>query len=193
MSRRHPDVHPGQDETPSYSLDDLAREADVTQRTIRYYISEGLLPPPDSAGRHARYTQDHLDRLRLIGHLKEAYLPLKEIRNRIAAMSPEQIRQAVSPVRSKASRGPDRPRRSSAGEYISRVLQESEAPYSVTESRPAPRVRIQAPMEDRVPDRSWKRIQISEEAELLITEDAWERRGDRIDSALEWIRRMLNE
>ena len=46
---------------------------------------------------------------------------------------------------------------------------------------------------DAAPERSWKRIPISADAELLITDDAWERRGDRIRTAITWIRRMLNE
>jgi DNA-binding transcriptional MerR regulator len=189
MSRGHPDqqsLHDG-----SYSLDELAREADVTQRTIRYYIAEGLLPPPDSAGRNARYTSEHLDRLRLIGRWKEAYLPLKEIRTRIAAMSPEQISNAASPVRAQMSAPPPlRKQSSSAEEYVSRALRESGARYSVRESRsmappPTP--------EDAATGRSWKRIAISDEAELLITDEAWDRRGEQIQSAITWIRRMLNE
>ena len=88
MSRRHPDQHSRRDEPASFSLDELSREADVTPRTIRYYIAEGLLPPPETTGRNASYTQDHLDRLLLIGGLKEQYLPLKEIRARITSMSP---------------------------------------------------------------------------------------------------------
>jgi DNA-binding transcriptional MerR regulator len=189
MSRRHPEQHSAHDGTPSYSLDELAREADVTQRTIRYYIAEGLLPPPDTAGRNARYTQEHLDRLRLIGRWKEAYLPLKEIRTRITAMSPEQISSAITPARAKMSRPTVSSRSSSAEDYVSRALQESGARYSVRESSNlAP-----SPMADPSPNLSWKRIPISDEAELLITEDAWDRRGEQIQSAITWIRRMLNE
>ena len=34
-----------------YSLADLARLADVTPRTVRYYIAQGLLQSPEAAGR----------------------------------------------------------------------------------------------------------------------------------------------
>jgi DNA-binding transcriptional MerR regulator len=191
MSRRHPHAHGDHDETASYSLDELVREADVTQRTIRYYIAEGLLPPPDSAGRNARYSQEHLDRLRLIGQMKQAYLPLKEIRARLAAMSPEEIRNAIAPPRASTAPPAAEKRMSSAVEYISHTLQESSARYSVAESRSMPAPRMQEPLSDRMPDRSWKRIVLTDDAELLVTEEAWERRGDRIESALQWIRRML--
>lgn len=189
MSRRHPEEHPERDDTTSYSLDELAREVGVTTRTVRYYIAEGLLPPPDSIGRNARYSRDHLDRLRVIGQLKEQYLPLKEIRTRLAGMAPEQIRRAARnrerrsapPVASSA----DLP----ADAYIARALRESAPDYGARARESAPRVRAQAPPETR----SWKRIPISGEAELLISEEAWTRHGDKIGSALNWIRRMLNE
>ena len=33
-----------------YLIGELAKKADVSVRTIRYYISEGLLPSPQSRG-----------------------------------------------------------------------------------------------------------------------------------------------
>ena len=65
-----------------YSLADLARLADVTPRTVRYYVAQGLLPSPDAAGPATRYGEGHLLRLRLIRHLQREHLPLAEIRTR---------------------------------------------------------------------------------------------------------------
>ena len=67
------------------TLGALTAAADVSVRTVRYYIAEGLLPPPEGSGPGSAYTQGHLDRLRLIQRLKEAYLPLKEIRRRLSS------------------------------------------------------------------------------------------------------------
>ncbi len=67
-------------------LMELAAAAGVSVRTVRYYIAEGLLPPPEGGGPRAAYTPDHLDRLRLIGRLKAAYLPLREIRRRLRGL-----------------------------------------------------------------------------------------------------------
>lgn len=181
MSRRHPD----RDDTTSYSLDELAREVGVTSRTVRYYIAEGLLPPPDSIGRNARYSREHLDRLRVIGQLKEQYLPLKEIRSRLAEMTPEEIRRAAQAHARRAAP----PAVSSADASIAHVIQESAPEYAVRARQSAPHARTQAPPEAR----SWKRIPISGEAELLISEEAWDRHGDKVGSALNWIRRMLDE
>lgn len=190
MSRRHPDDHPDRDDPASYSLDELAREADITPRTIRYYIAEGLLPPPESIGRNARYGQDHRDRLRLIGQLKDQYLPLKEIRARIGAMSPEDIRRAAASQQRHAVASRRTPRASSAEQYVASALEESAAEYH---ARPRRSMARSAFAQEPIPDRSWKRIPISGEAELLITDDAWDRRGDKIRSAITWIRRMLDE
>lgn len=52
-----------------YRIGELAREAGITVRTLRYYQERKLLPPPRRDGRIAWYSQDHLSRLRLIGQL----------------------------------------------------------------------------------------------------------------------------
>jgi DNA-binding transcriptional MerR regulator len=75
-----------------YTIGQLAELAGVTPRTIRYYTAEGLLPRPDSRGQYALYGEQHLLRLQLIGHLKETYLPLGEIKARIENLDVEQIR-----------------------------------------------------------------------------------------------------
>ena len=57
-----------------YSLSELAKLADVSPRTVRYYIAQGLLPSPVQQGPNTRYTDAHLDRLRLIRRLQAAHL-----------------------------------------------------------------------------------------------------------------------
>lgn len=72
-------------------IHELADQAGVSVRTIRYYISQGLLPAPDTKGRYATFNEEYRLRLELIRRLKEAFLPLKEIRDRIAGLDPAQI------------------------------------------------------------------------------------------------------
>jgi DNA-binding transcriptional MerR regulator len=52
-----------------YRIGELAREAGITVRTLRYYRERRLLPPPRREGRIGWYSQAHLDRLRVIGQL----------------------------------------------------------------------------------------------------------------------------
>lgn len=61
------------------SVDELAERTGMTVRTIRYYQSEGLLPPPGRNGREARYGSAHLDRLHLIADLQGRGLRLSAI------------------------------------------------------------------------------------------------------------------
>ena len=75
-----------------YSLGDLARLADVTPRTIRYYVAQGLLPSPEAAGPATRYGEGHLLRLRLIKRLQRDHLPLSEIRGRLERMGDDEVR-----------------------------------------------------------------------------------------------------
>lgn len=61
------------------SVDELAEAADVSVRTVRYYQSTGLVPPPHRHGRTARYDEAHLDRLRLVADLQQRGLRLSAI------------------------------------------------------------------------------------------------------------------
>lgn len=61
---------------------DLARAAGTTVRTIRFYEERHLLSPADvSGGGHRRYTEEDLERLRLIGDLREIGISLCDIRS----------------------------------------------------------------------------------------------------------------
>ena len=52
-----------------YRIGELAREAGISVRTLRYYQERKLLPPPRRQGRIGWYSQAHLNRLRVIGQL----------------------------------------------------------------------------------------------------------------------------
>jgi DNA-binding transcriptional MerR regulator len=101
-----------------YQIGELAERTGVTPRTIRYYTAEGLLPPPDTRGRYALYGEDHVLRLQLITRLKEAYLPLTEIKARIEQLATEQVRRLLT------DSDPALEQRSgaSAADYVAQVL-----------------------------------------------------------------------
>ncbi|MYT30984.1 MULTISPECIES: MerR family transcriptional regulator [unclassified Streptomyces] len=52
-------------------MGDLAREAGITVRTLRFYRERKLIPPPRREGRIAWYNEHHLARLRTIAALLE--------------------------------------------------------------------------------------------------------------------------
>jgi len=74
-----------------YALADLERETGVNGRTIRYYISEGLLPPAYGRGPGATYDVGHLYRLQMIQSMKNSHLPLADIRQRLNDLSDSEI------------------------------------------------------------------------------------------------------
>lgn len=115
-------------EPTDYTIGELAARAGVTTRTIRYYVAEGLLPPPDARGPTAHYGHTHLLRLQAIARLKAAYLPLGAIRERLAALDDAALTALL------ASDAPTTP--SSAADYAAQVLQQPAGPPAV--ASPAP-------------------------------------------------------
>lgn len=219
-----------------FGISELADAAGVSVRTVRYYITEGLLPPPVTAGAKSYYTGDHCDRLIVIGRLKDAYLPLREIRRQLSEMDDLSIHEMAesalatehdvaeipipgehalpskmsletsgfiagredirpsSPVRSA------RPR-DSASEYISRVLKRAPdrrapGPAPLPSPKPAPAspsIGEDSPAHyGTAPEPpSWRRIAISDDAELLISEETYLRRRDKVNWLVDWAKKVL--
>lgn len=66
------------------TLEELSERSGVAPRTIRFYQGEKLLQKPErdrADGRVARYGPAHLERLRLVGELRDRGLKLPAIRN----------------------------------------------------------------------------------------------------------------
>jgi DNA-binding transcriptional MerR regulator len=62
-----------------WTLRELAAEAGVPERTIRFYISRGLLDPPLRGGRGAAYGEKHKQGIEAIRRLQAQGLMLSEI------------------------------------------------------------------------------------------------------------------
>ena len=63
----------------TYSIVELAQEAQVSRRTVRYYVQRGLLPPPEGKGRGSHYTQRHLQVLQLIKKAQLSGMSLEDV------------------------------------------------------------------------------------------------------------------
>ena len=66
--------------TDGWRIDDLARQADTTVDTIRFYQREGLLPAGERVGRTKHYGPEHLDRIRQIRDLQSRRFSLAAIK-----------------------------------------------------------------------------------------------------------------
>jgi DNA-binding transcriptional MerR regulator len=97
-----------------HSITEVAALTGTPVRTIRYYLSEGLLPSPGKVGTAARYDEAFVARLRAIRRLQERHLPLAEIRKALESMPDESVIAAIEPV--------EEPPSGSASEYVRRLL-----------------------------------------------------------------------
>ena len=66
-------------------IDELARRAELTVRTVRMYAERGLLPPATRQGRKAVYGAEHLTRLRLVQRLADRGYSLAAIKDLVDA------------------------------------------------------------------------------------------------------------
>lgn len=74
-----------------YTLAELEDLTGMKGRTIRYYITQGLLPPAYGRGPSATYDQDHLLRLQAIDKMKDERQPLKAIKEYLEQLTTEDL------------------------------------------------------------------------------------------------------
>ncbi|MFH8223337.1 MerR family transcriptional regulator [Streptomyces sp. NPDC018057] len=74
---------------PALTIDELAARAGVTVRTVRFYGSRGLLPPPVIGPRRVgHYGRDHLARLELIEEMQHQGMTLAAIERHLRQLPP---------------------------------------------------------------------------------------------------------
>lgn len=175
---------------PEYSLTELAKLADVTPRTIRFYIAQGLLAAPASLGPKTRYSDEHLERLLAIKRLQAAHQPLAEIRQQLRAGSlvePPSTAQAPAAAPSAAI------------DYIRGVLGRPAAPVAPAQVAPLPNMAPPQPppppaQTQTEPDRSqWDRVQINPDIELHLRRPMTRGDNKRVYRLIEYARQLFEE
>lgn len=83
-----------------YKVSELAEKTGVTKRTIHYYISKGLLLPPEGSGVNSLYNENHLERILLIKKLQAEYMPLNKIREYILENPKEKAENNIKEIKS---------------------------------------------------------------------------------------------
>jgi DNA-binding transcriptional MerR regulator len=204
MGKRGAEVRDKREGNNGYAIGELADQAGVTPRTVRFYVAEGLLPPPEGAGRAALYTADHLRRLELIKLLKKEFLPLAQIRDLLAGLSRAEIEDLLAQKRKSAPS----PQPESAREYIQVLLQTGagvkERPAmlrQVVASRkrpaavpsPPPGSKEAAPASGVEPAVTWGRISLHPDVELSVRQSPTDPRTPaRVQQLLAVARRLFN-
>ncbi len=169
------------DESEQMTISELAARVDVTPRTIRFYVAEGLLPPGVGTGRQRIYGYEHYVRLRLIKLLQDEDLPLRRIRAKLEGLSLSEIRDLAElghEIRQRESHGRAvRPR-----DLLASVLSEGSPPpqsppFRLRSGRP---MMLRNVVMDQIaatpPEPSvglWRKVPIAPGIELLyeVTED----------------------
>jgi DNA-binding transcriptional MerR regulator len=193
---------------PAYAIADLSRLTGISVRTIRYYLSQGLLPAPGESGPGAHYGETHLDRLRLTKRLQKQHLPLAEVRSHLAELTDDEISAlAATHEEPPASR-------TSALDYVRAVLGESppargQPPASLLRrmaspprfavgeaipAAPSPLLPDQSLAQPQPPERSqWERLSLGPDIELHVRRPLSRLQQKRVERLITIARQVLKE
>ncbi|HVU68680.1 MAG TPA: MerR family transcriptional regulator [Ktedonobacteraceae bacterium] len=199
-----------QEDTPHLTIEELAERVDIPVRTVRYYITEGLLPGPEGRGKATTYSEEHLQRLRLIRLLSNQHRPLAEIHQLLNRLSLAEVKTLLAEEEQRARElepagQPPQPR-----EYIAALLRNAQAsrlaaaqsaqvspPAPAPASRPPGSSRSVTPGQKRVRESSspyrsvpatspegWQRWLLAPGVELHVREGAEEQQRDLLERLL---------
>ena len=176
---------------PEYQIHELAEKAGVSVRTIRFYIDEGVLPVPATRGRYSVYSPEYIDRLALIRVLKDAYLPLKEIRQRMNSLDWDQVKAALAqPPTMEAEQGHlAHEASSSASDYIANLLKNQSRgtqPGEIRSSQPA------APQQESGQPEIWERIILAPGVELHIRRNRPSQDRSKTQQLIEFAKKLFS-
>jgi DNA-binding transcriptional MerR regulator len=165
-------------------LSELCERAGVTQRTVRYYIQQGLLPMP-GAGRDSRkYDAAYLDRLQLIRRMQREHLPLAEIRQRLTGLSDSKVASMLSESRTDTG---------SAKAYLAAILGSS-APSVAEEPGMTANRSFASPHSSYPRDREqWDRMRLADDVELHVRRPVTRDMNRRLERLLEAARQILHD
>ena len=199
-----------------FSINDLSALSGLPVRTIRYYISQGLIPSAGREGPATRYPESTLARLRLIRKLQDNHLPLAEIRRQIAELPDETVidlagapeapgpeSSALDYVRSLLGSSPPIDAALAAPPPSSPPLFAAEAPpmpYRVAEPSEPPLARLAsaielpapaAPQGQTVGERSqWERISLGPDIELHVRRPLSRRDNRMVERLIAFARQL---
>lgn len=186
-----------------YTLSELADLAGVTPRTVRYYLTQGLLPSVGTSGPGAKYDDDHLARLRLIRRLQREHQPLAEIRRQLETLDNAEILALAE--------SPAMPPTDSALDYVRRVMSPghlaAESSVLYLRAGPTPRAVTPPPLaptapaspapdlatEPRIERSQWERIALGRDVELHIRRPLPRSTAKRVDRLVSIARDLLEE
>ncbi len=182
------------------TLRELAAETGVSERTIRFYISRGLVDPPLRGGRGAAYGAAHKARLEEIRKLQAKGLMLAEIAHVLTLEREGEDRVfRIVPGR-KAGEGAQAPGVSKEElfeQYRRGEFSEDEAELKVGAAPPSLSAPAAAPATPSVRSlpapEEWRAYGIADDAVVMLRAGAAPWRTRRLLSALRQFQAMIND
>jgi DNA-binding transcriptional MerR regulator len=90
---------------PRFTLHELEDASGIPKRTIRLYVSRGLVPPALGRGRSSYYTRRHLEALAHVSDYRSRGLSLDEIAEALGRDSPTRLQSGEDWKRFELSEG----------------------------------------------------------------------------------------
>ena len=81
------------------TLEELTERVGLSVRTVRFYTTKGLVPPPVRHGRSGYYTPEHVARLELVQELQSHGFTLAAIERYVAGIPPEATPEDIALAR----------------------------------------------------------------------------------------------
>lgn len=201
--------------TDNFSIENLEKHSGLSTRTLHYYMSKGLLPGPETRGKYASYTREHLDRLDLILILKEMHLPLDEIKAILDQLTPDEIRhyrdsqedllEKLKSTKPGTDEDPKKTKPGSALNYIKSLEEAQSAHETIAESSEqfvlnnrnafkieAPKMQIDRNKAEPKPE-IWRRVILADGVELNIRESSDKEVRYKVDRLLSFARSLFKK
>ncbi len=176
-----------------FLIGELAQKTNVSVRTIRYYISQGLLPAPDTRGRYTVYDREYVERIKLIKRLKDAFLPIKEIRSMLETQTRAEIEEFLRLYAAQRNQSND------ALGYINNLLGHGVAEPSTPDRYRKPPMILESkaptPLPNKPvarPETTWKRVVLAPGIEVHIEESKAARYDDLLQELFEKFQARFN-
>ena len=168
------------------TIQDLSDRTGTPVRTIRFYVTERLLPGPEGRGTATTYTENHLLRLRLIRALTGRHVPLADIRSRLEQIPDAELAKVLA-EEEQIVVAESVAEESSPREYISTLL--NRAREAKKESSPSKSRKQSSQLESE----EWRRVKIAEGIELHYTAEAEREEAQAIRQIVEEARNITGK
>lgn len=160
------------------TIEELAAQARVSPRAVRYYLTTGLLARPPKVGRELRFSQDQVARLQAIRELQRQGLSLEAIGRQLDRMPPNMVQSFSYPGHAPP---------------ITRLLSRDLAAGAAVRALGATRERLWSFFGSRKAEERevWVRVRVTPEVEMQYRAEGGARIQEAMREIAEFARRRL--